>query len=91
MSEKPQNRQGFSYGWQRARLLGGFFNGAFLLALGISVLVQSVERFVTLRDIEHAKLVLITGGVGFLLNGVSALLLHGKSCPGYSPLTLPRR
>ncbi|KAK3306985.1 cation efflux family-domain-containing protein [Chaetomium strumarium] len=76
MSEKSQHRQDFSYGWQRARLLGGFFNGAVLLALGIGIFIQSVERFVTLRDIEHAKLVLITGCVGFGLNAASALFLH---------------
>lgn len=38
-----------SFGWQRAPLLGAFFNGALLLALGLSVFLQSVERFISLQ------------------------------------------
>lgn len=37
--------QGYTFGWQRAKLLGAFFNGVFLLALGVSILVQAIERF----------------------------------------------
>nr|RBQ93026.1 hypothetical protein FVER53263_06383 [Fusarium verticillioides] len=40
--------QGYTYGWHRATILGAFFNGVFLLALGISILLQAVERFVHL-------------------------------------------
>lgn len=39
-----------SFGWQRARLLGAFFNGVFLLALGVSIFLQSIERFITLQS-----------------------------------------
>lgn len=35
-----------TFGWARATLLGAFFNGVFLLALGVSILVQAIERFV---------------------------------------------
>ncbi|KAF5722865.1 zinc cadmium resistance [Fusarium mundagurra] len=47
--------QGYTYGWHRATILGAFFNGVFLLALGISILLQAVERFVhsTQHDHEH--------------------------------------
>lgn len=33
------------FGWQRATLLGAFFNGVFLFALGLSVFMQAIERF----------------------------------------------
>lgn len=49
ISEKAKAREGYSFGWQRATLLGAFFNGVFLLALGISILLQSVERFITIQ------------------------------------------
>lgn len=39
---------GYTFGWQRATLLGAFFNGVFLLALGISILVQAIERFINI-------------------------------------------
>lgn len=60
-------------------MLGAFFNGVFLLALGISIFLQSIERFITLERIEEPKLVLIMGCVGLTVNTISALFLHGTS------------
>lgn len=46
VSERPQPPpKEYTFGWQRATLLGAFFNGVFLLALGVSILVQAIERF----------------------------------------------
>lgn len=36
-----------SFGWQRAEVVSAFFNGSFLLALGVSIFLQSVDRFVS--------------------------------------------
>lgn len=66
----------FSFGWQRAELLGGFFNGVFLIALGVSILLQSIERFVTLQKVDNPKLVFIVGAIGLVLNVISALFMH---------------
>lgn len=49
ISERSSSPRDLSFGWQRARLLGAFFNGVFLLALGISIFLQSIERFVSLQ------------------------------------------
>jgi zinc transporter 1 len=78
ISEKTQYRQDFSFGWQRARIVGAFFNGAFLLALGFSILLQSIERFVSLKEVEDPMLILIMGGIGFGLNIITGALLHGQ-------------
>ncbi|KAK3339248.1 cation efflux family-domain-containing protein [Neurospora tetraspora] len=67
---------GFSFGWQRARLLGAFFNGVFLLALGTSIFLQSIERFITVERVEDPKLMLIMGCVGFTLNVITITFLH---------------
>ena len=77
ISERSESPQDLSFGWQRAQLLGAFFNGVFLLALGISIFLQSIERFVSLQLVEEPKLVLIMGCVGLTLNIISALFLHG--------------
>ncbi|KAE8334440.1 hypothetical protein BDV24DRAFT_172558 [Aspergillus arachidicola] len=65
-----------SFGWQRAQLLGAFFNGALLFALGISVFLQSIERFISLQYVENPKLMFIMGAVGLGLNLISAIFLH---------------
>ncbi|RAH77582.1 putative cation diffusion facilitator family metal ion transporter [Aspergillus japonicus CBS 114.51] len=76
ISAKTDSPQDLSFGWQRSRLLGAFFNGVFLLALGISIFLQSIERFVSIQVVEQPKLVLIIGCVGLALNLISASFLH---------------
>ncbi|KAJ2988590.1 hypothetical protein NUW58_g3893 [Xylaria curta] len=76
VSERAKSPQNFSFGWARAQLLGAFFNGVFLLALGLSIFLQSLERFISIQPIDNPKLVLIIGSIGLALNIISATLLH---------------
>ncbi|KUI56832.1 Zinc/cadmium resistance protein [Cytospora mali] len=76
ISERAKSPRDLSFGWQRANLLGAFFNGVFLLALGISIFLQSIERFISMEHIEDPKLVLILGCVGLGLNIISAAFVH---------------
>ncbi|KFY02927.1 hypothetical protein V490_00363 [Pseudogymnoascus sp. VKM F-3557] len=76
ISERDNTPKELSFGWQRAQLLGAFFNGVFLLALGVSIFLQSVERFVSLQKVENPMLILIMGCVGLVLNIISVLFLH---------------
>ncbi|KAK0715712.1 cation efflux family-domain-containing protein [Lasiosphaeris hirsuta] len=75
--ERP-SRGPFSFGWQRAPVIGAFFNGAFLLALGVSIFFQSVERFIgtPLAQVDDTISMLIMGCVGLALNIISIALLH---------------
>lgn len=75
-TERKTSPQDLSFGWARASLLGAFFNGAFLLALGLSIALQSIERFISIEHVDNPKLVLIIGSVGLALNIISALFLH---------------
>ncbi|CVK99993.1 related to zinc/cadmium resistance protein [Fusarium mangiferae] len=68
--------QGYTYGWHRATILGAFFNGVFLLALGISILLQAVERFVHLTPVRQPFLIMIVGCVGLALNILVLSFLH---------------
>ncbi|KAI0014725.1 cation efflux protein [Xylariomycetidae sp. FL0641] len=76
ISEKAESPQNFSFGWARAQLLGAYLNGVFLLALGVSIFLQSIERFIFLEHVQNPKLVLIMGSVGLALNILSATVLH---------------
>ncbi|GJP93461.1 hypothetical protein AnigIFM63309_004865 [Aspergillus niger] len=62
VSEADESPKALSFGWQRAQLLGAFFNGVLLFALGISV--------------ENPKLMFIMGAIGLTLNLISATFLH---------------
>ncbi|EEH08928.1 conserved hypothetical protein [Histoplasma capsulatum G186AR] len=77
VSENPDTTPSYlTFGWQRSTLLGAFFNGVFLLALGVSIILQSIERFVSLERVEKPELMLIIGCVGLTLNLISASFLH---------------
>jgi len=58
--------------------IGAFFNGVFLLALALSICLQSIERFVHVEVVNSPKLVLIIGCIGLGLNIISAIVVHGK-------------
>jgi solute carrier family 30 (zinc transporter), member 1 len=50
LSQHGNSPKEFSFGWRRANSLGAFFNGVFLAALGLNVLLQALERFVSLQS-----------------------------------------
>jgi zinc transporter 1 len=96
ISEKGKTHKDLTFGWQRATLLGAFFNGVFLLALGVSILLQSLERFINLTHVESPMLIVIIGAIGLVLNIISIAFLHEhdhghghEERPGPIPLTVP--
>lgn len=82
----------YTYGYRRAETLGGFFNGgelrdrwlvtdrsAFLMALGVSILLQSIERFTEPAEITNPVLVMAVGAAGVGSNVFMLLALGGTS------------
>lgn len=77
----------YSYGFQRAPVIGAFFNGAFLAGLGFSIVLQAIERLIKPEEVAEPLLVLIVGAVGLGLNILSALVVHGELlCPDRWPI-----
>ncbi|OHW94759.1 cation diffusion facilitator family transporter [Colletotrichum incanum] len=81
VSERKTSPRSLTFGWKRAQILGAFFNGVFLLALGVSILLQAVERFINLTlhthlDVEDPVLILIMGCIGLGLNVLVMSFLH---------------
>ncbi|KAM3085078.1 hypothetical protein ACMFMG_003514 [Clarireedia jacksonii] len=83
ISQRPTSPDSLSFGWQRAEVLGAFFNGVFLLALGVSIFVQSINRFISLQRVDDPKLMLIIGCVGLISNLISAFLIHDHDHHGH--------
>ncbi|KAH0354387.1 cation diffusion facilitator family metal ion transporter, partial [Aureobasidium melanogenum] len=65
-----------AFGWERAKVLGAFFNGSFLIALGLSIFLQAIERFINIQVVEQPRNVLIMGCIGLLLNVICILMVH---------------
>ena len=47
LAENSTSSSKYSYGWQRAEVLGALINGVFLLALCFSIGLEAVNRLVT--------------------------------------------
>ncbi|KDR80704.1 hypothetical protein GALMADRAFT_61060 [Galerina marginata CBS 339.88] len=88
LQERGQHTHSFTYAFHRAELVGAFFNGVFLLALALSICLQSIERFVHVETVESPKLVLIIGCIGLGLNVLSAIVVHDHHGHGHGT-TLP--
>ncbi|PWN28168.1 cation efflux protein [Jaminaea rosea] len=76
----------YSYGWQRAEILGALVNGVFLLALCFSIFMEAIERFVNVTEVSNPRLVIIVGSLGLASNIVGLFLFHdhGHSHGGHS-------
>ncbi|KAJ7696573.1 CDF zinc transporter [Mycena rosella] len=76
LQDKGHNTVGFTYAFHRAELVGAFFNGVFLLALALSIFLQSLERFINIEPVNSPEQVMIIGCVGLCLNIISVLVVH---------------
>lgn len=83
LQARGQHTHQFTYAFHRAELVGAFFNGVFLLALALSILLQSIERFVHVETIDSPVSILIVGCVGLALNVLSALVVHDHHGHGH--------
>ncbi|KAK9238172.1 cation efflux protein [Lipomyces kononenkoae] len=66
----------YSYGWQRAEILGALINGVFLLALCLTIFLEALQRFVEPQVITNPQLVLVVGCAGLVSNLVGLVLFH---------------
>lgn len=57
---------------------GAFFNSVFLLALALSIFLQSIERFIHIAPVDSPLMMMVIGCVGLGLNILSAFFAHGK-------------
>ncbi|CAN6645909.1 vacuolar zinc transporter Cot1p [Trichomonascus vanleenenianus] len=66
----------YTYGWQRAEILGALINGVFLVALCMSIFLEAIQRFVDPPVITNPVLILGVGTAGLVSNIVGLVLFH---------------
>lgn len=80
ISKKETTLQ-YTYGWQRAEILGAFFNAVFLIALCVSIILEAVTRLIDPPVVGNPELILVVGSVGLASNILGFFILggHGHS------------
>ncbi|RLV95777.1 Zinc/cadmium resistance protein [Spathaspora sp. JA1] len=66
----------YTYGWQRAEILGALINAVFLLALCFTIIMDAIQRFFEPVEVSNPKLILVVGIAGLCSNGVGLVLFH---------------
>ncbi|KAK9468172.1 hypothetical protein V1512DRAFT_203626 [Lipomyces arxii] len=66
----------YSYGWQRAEILGALVNGVFLLALCLTIFLEALQRFFEPQIITNPQLIFIVGCAGLCSNLIGLVLFH---------------
>ncbi|CAF0987085.1 unnamed protein product, partial [Didymodactylos carnosus] len=66
-----------TYGWVRAEVVGANVNTVFLLALCLTIVLDSVKRYIAPESIVKVDLLLIVGSVGLGINIIGLFLFQG--------------
>ena len=67
---------GHTYGFHRLEAIGALANAVLLVAASAIVLVESLSRLLAPSEVD-APIVLVVALAGFVVNGISALIVHG--------------
>jgi len=67
---------GHTYGFHRFEAIGALANAVLLIAASSIVFVESISRLLAPTEVD-APVVLVVALVGFVVNGISALVVHG--------------
>ncbi|KAI8898280.1 cation efflux protein [Globomyces pollinis-pini] len=66
----------YSFGLQRAEVLGALINGVSLLALSATLIIGAIQRFFNPEVIDHPWMVLYVGSGGLLINIIGMFIFH---------------
>nr|CAG8442838.1 5444_t:CDS:2 [Entrophospora candida]CAG8547842.1 13609_t:CDS:2 [Entrophospora candida] len=76
ISKRTKFSSKYSYGWQRAEILGALINGVFLISLCLSIFIEALQRFFYAEEISQPILVLIVGCAGVFVNFIGLTLFY---------------
>jgi zinc transporter 1 len=64
-----------TFGWTRCDVLGALINAVFMIALCVSIFLDSLQRFIQPEPVDQPLIVLIVGVVGLMVNLVGMFVL----------------
>jgi zinc transporter 1 len=67
----------YTYGLQRAEVLGALINAVSLLTLCFTIIIEAIQRLFEPVHIQHPVLVIIVGSVGLAFNLIGMGMFHG--------------
>ncbi|VDL11035.1 unnamed protein product [Hymenolepis diminuta] len=80
IAKKPKSSRN-TFGWQRAEVMGSLINSVMLIALCFTILINAVERFISVEEINDPRLMFYVGVGGLVVNILGLIITggHGHS------------
>lgn len=69
----------YTFGYQRAEIVGGFANAVFLISAVIFIVIDAIERFIDLPTIENSTLMFGVAIGGLVINILGLFIFHEHS------------
>lgn len=66
----------YTYGWQRAEILGALINAVFLIALCMTIFLEAIQRLIEVPEITNPQLIAVVGTAGLISNILGLFLFH---------------
>ena len=77
----------YSYGYERAEVMGGFVNGLFLMFVAFFIISEAIERLFAPPDVQHDR-VLVVSIIGLIVNLIGIFIFqhggHGHTHGGHT-------
>ncbi|KAG4306061.1 hypothetical protein PORY_000049 [Pneumocystis oryctolagi] len=73
---KKNPSEKYTYGWQRAEVLGALINGIFLIAICLAIFLEAIQRFFEHLEVRDPFLIFIIGVMGIFSNIFGLFLFH---------------
>jgi len=73
-AQKRDSNEAYTYGYQRAEILGGLTNGCFLISLCMYVILASIPKFIIPDPIEEGLLFIIVAAAGLGVNTIGTIV-----------------
>ncbi|RMZ93855.1 zinc transporter 10 [Brachionus plicatilis] len=77
---KKESSSSNTFGWARAEVVGSMVNAVFFVALCLTIVTNSISRFLKPEPMEKIDLMLGVGGAGLVINVVSLSMFALQTC-----------
>lgn len=67
-----------TFGWARSEVVGALINSIFLLALCVTMFIESLKKFGEPEQILEPGKVFVVSLIGLIINVVGIVLFHGN-------------
>lgn len=80
LSDQKEDKT-YNFGYYRSEVLGTFINSVFLVFIALYIVLESIDRFLSPKDIKSDHLILVSF-LGLIVNLIGVYYLHGSHSHG---------